>query len=227
MIGIYKYTNKINNKSYIGLSNDIHRRCWEHICHSKAEKPSTHFHKALEKYGIENFDFEILETFESEDRILLGEREQYWISYYNSYVNGYNETRGGDLSTGKAKLTKQDVVDIRTRYANLERCMIVYEDYKDRIGRSGFNKIWKGETWKNIMPEIYTPERKNYHKMHTGNSGSYNGRSILTAEQVLEIRTRYKNGESIFNIYQDYPNTLTYASFAMMVRGNTWKDIQP
>ena len=49
-------------------------------------------------------------------------------------------TPGGD-GNPRNKLTEQDVIDIRTRYKNLERCMIVYQDYKDRIGRSGFNKI--------------------------------------------------------------------------------------
>lgn len=76
MIGIYKYTNKINNKVYIGLSNDIDRRRHEHMSHAN-NKADTYFHKALFKYGIENFDFEILECFETEDRQLMGEREQY------------------------------------------------------------------------------------------------------------------------------------------------------
>ena len=226
MIGIYKYTNKINGKSYIGLSNDIQRRQWEHQTLAN-QQDTSHFHRALCKYGMENFVFEVLETFETEDRELLGKREQYWIQYYNTYAEGYNETLGGDITQGKPKLTKQDVIDIRTRYANLERCMIVYEDYKDRIGRSGVNKIWKGETWKSIMPEVYTEERKLYHRMPTGNSGTYNGRAILTESQVLEIRTRYKNGESFEEIYKDYPNTLTPGSFKRLLQGHTWKNIKP
>lgn len=76
MIGIYKYTNKINNKTYIGLSNNIERRKNEHQYFANHIQ-DTYFHKALYKYGIENFDFEILETFETNDRVLLGQREQY------------------------------------------------------------------------------------------------------------------------------------------------------
>ena len=225
MIGIYKYTNKINNKTYIGLSNNIERRKHEHQYFANCIQ-DTYFHKALHKYGIENFDFEILETFETNDRTLLGQREQYWIQYYDSYKNGYNETIGGDIVNGRAKLTESDVIAIRLRYANLERCMIVYEDYKERIGRTGFNKIWKGETWKNIMPEVYTEERKEYHKNNTGNVGGYNGRTKLTEEDVRNIRIRHKNGESSSQIYKDYSDKITKGSFQNIISYQNWKHIK-
>lgn len=63
------------------------------------------------------------------------------------------------------------------------------------------------------MMEVYTPERIKYHAMHTGNNGSYNGRAHLTESDVIDIRTRYKNGEPIKEIYKDYQNKLTYGSF--------------
>lgn len=225
MIGIYKYTNKINGKVYIGLSNDIQRRSWEHQYFANCVQ-DTYFHRALHKYGKENFEFEVLETFDENNREILGEREQYWIQYYDSYNNGYNETIGGDISNGRAKLTKDDVIAIRKRYANLERCMIVYEDYKDRISKTGFNKIWKGETWKDIMPEIYTEENRRYHREHTANPGTYNGRAKLSEEDVRDIRTRYKNGESIDSIYEDYKNKNTKRSFLNVVYGYNWKHVQ-
>lgn len=225
MIGIYKYTNKLNNKIYIGMSNDIQRRKHEHQTLANRGE-NMYIHRAIKKYGIENFQFEIIETFDIEDRCLMGEREKYWIQFYDSYKNGYNETIGGDIQQGRAKLTQEDVIQIRKRYANHERCMIVYEDYKDRIGRTGFNKIWKGETWKNIMPEIYTEENKLYNKLHTGNVGSWNGRSKLTEQEVIDIRTRYKNGEPWQNIYPDYQDKMTYKSFQNLIYGYTWKHIK-
>lgn len=76
MIGIYKYTNLINGKIYIGLSNDIQRRRHEHQNLANSGDDAA-IHKAIRKYGIENFSFEILETFDREDRELLGEREKY------------------------------------------------------------------------------------------------------------------------------------------------------
>ena len=93
------------------------------------------------------------------------------------------------------KLTKTDIEDIRIRYNNLERRKEVYLIYKDRIGESGFSKIWKGETWKHIMPEVYSEENKLFHLHNTGNVGSSNGRSRLTEQDVYNIRLRRKNGE--------------------------------
>lgn len=76
MIGIYKYTNKINGKIYIGMSNDIARRKAEHIAQAN-RNDRMYIHQAIHKYGIKNFDFEVIETFDYEDRRLMGEREQY------------------------------------------------------------------------------------------------------------------------------------------------------
>ena len=130
-------------------------------------------------------------------------------------------TPGGQFNAGEChpshKLIKQDVIDIRTRYANKERRQEVYKDYQNRIGDSGFSKIWKGESWKNIMPEVYTEENKNFHKHNTANTGSKNGRSKLTEEEVLNIRIRRKNGEKLSDVYADYENRMTYKSFS-----NVW-----
>lgn len=49
----------------------------------------------MRKYGKENFTFEIIELC-PEDNNILSTREKYWIDFYNSYEEGYNETRGGE-----------------------------------------------------------------------------------------------------------------------------------
>lgn len=49
-------------------------------------------HKAILKYGKDNFSLEVIEEV---DASLLNERERYWIKYYGTYVNGYNSTIGG------------------------------------------------------------------------------------------------------------------------------------
>lgn len=98
MIGIYKITNKINNKCYIGQSVDIKQRWKSHKSSSRAieDGGDTYtIHQAIRKYGIDNFNFEIIELTSQE---LLNSREQYWIQFYDSFYNGYNETLGGDGS---------------------------------------------------------------------------------------------------------------------------------
>lgn len=87
--GIYKIENLINHKIYIGKSKNIEKRWKDHRC----AKDNCTIHKAIQKYGVESFDFSIVEEASEE---LLDELEKKWISYYNSYEEGYNETRGGE-----------------------------------------------------------------------------------------------------------------------------------
>lgn len=96
--GIYKIENLINHQVYIGLSKDIANRWRGH--RSNYNNPNSKdynmvIYRAMRKYGIENFSFEIIEECEEEK---LNEREVYWIAYYDSYYNGYNATLGGDES---------------------------------------------------------------------------------------------------------------------------------
>ena len=227
MIGIYKITNKVNGHSYIGQSIHIEERFKEHQnkynWDREKDKP---LYQAFQKYGLNNFNFEIIEECRPEQ---LNIKEQYWIDFYNTYKDGYNQTSGGETNYGDNhpghKLTKEDVIDIRTRYANLERRKEVYSLYKDRIGESGFSKIWKGESWKDIMPEVYTPENKEYHLHDTANKGSSNGRTRLTEKDVQNIRIRRKNGEKLSEVYKDYENKLTKGSFTNIWTYQNWKNV--
>lgn len=229
--GIYKITNKLNNKSYIGLSKQIEVR-WEQHKKRYLDKNDKEYNKVLyrafRKYDLNNFKFEIIEECDEEQ---LKEREIYWISYYDSFTNGYNETPGGDvgnLCKGEQhpnhKLTEEDVKTIRYFYKNLARKRDIYKLYEDKIGPSGFGKIWKGETWTNIMMDVYTPERKLYHKNHTGNSGTTNGRALLTPEDVRKIRERKKAGELCMQVAKDYP-MLSKGGFYTVWSGKNWKEI--
>ena len=99
MIGIYKITNKINNQCYIGQSLNIEKRWNNHKVASTNPSDSSYnypLYRAFRKYGIDNFTFEILEECEQK---FLNDREEYWINYFDSYKNGYNQTNGGYSSS--------------------------------------------------------------------------------------------------------------------------------
>lgn len=96
MTGIYKITNTITNQCYIGQSVDIETRWKQHVYESKKLHEKSKFYLALNQYGVEAFEFEILEECPLEQEI-LDERERYWIEYYDSYNNGYNSTLGGQF----------------------------------------------------------------------------------------------------------------------------------
>ena len=229
--GIYKITNLINQHAYIGLSKTIEKRWWSHK-NRYAQKDDKEYNKALyrafRKYGLENFKFEILEECSEE---LLPGREIYWIGYYNTYANGYNESPGGavgmlcrDENHPNHKLTREDVIIIRTYYKNLARKKDIYSLFNERINFTGFHKIWNCATWKDIMPEIYTEERRNYHKHNTGNAGETNGRATTTEDVVKEIRIQQKNGKSRDNVKKQYPN-LSKGCFDGIWYQKTWKNI--
>lgn len=91
---IYKITNKLNNKSYIGLTTkSIEERWQEHLNNISRLKGKRPLYTAMSKYGVETFT---IEQIEEVDNDFLGEREIYWINYYNTYNKGYNATLGGD-----------------------------------------------------------------------------------------------------------------------------------
>ena len=96
MVGIYKIENKVNGKVYIGQSIDIKTRWKCHISYlNNGTHNNKHLQSAWDKYGKENFNFNVVEKCDVED---LNEREIYWIDKYDSYINknGYNLTLGGD-----------------------------------------------------------------------------------------------------------------------------------
>lgn len=91
---IYKITNTINGKSYIGQTiQNVKERFYQH-CATKCSKAVSNMaiHRAIKKYGKSNFTVEVIEEIDSTN---LNDRERYWIKYYNSYNNGYNSTKGG------------------------------------------------------------------------------------------------------------------------------------
>ena len=93
--GIYKITNTVNKKAYIGKSVEIIPKRWtEHVKSSLNIGTISHskIHDAIKEYGIQNFTFEILEEC---DKNKLGEREKFWISFYETNNYGYNIKSGG------------------------------------------------------------------------------------------------------------------------------------
>ena len=100
MIGIYKFTNKLNNKVYIGKSVNVESRIKRHLCNFKNENNQCYFYRAIRKYGIENFEYEIICECKKEN---LNEMEKYYIHLYvsNNLKYGYNMTEGGDGALGR------------------------------------------------------------------------------------------------------------------------------
>lgn len=89
---VYKITNKITNKIYIGITNQgSGARYRHHWYESRIGEPSP-IHRSMAKYGEDNFTLEIIDFADTYDE--LKEKEKYWIKQYNSTDRniGYNLT---------------------------------------------------------------------------------------------------------------------------------------
>lgn len=127
---IYKITNLINGKVYIGKTQfSIEERWIEHIHDSQRERCEKRpLYDAFNKYGIENFQIEEIETNISDE--LINEKEQFYINQYRSYIgfkdcNGYNATLGGD---GK-KYKEYVVKDIINKYQECKKIKETAENF--------------------------------------------------------------------------------------------------
>ena len=95
---IYKITCIPTNKIYIGKTESTVQKRWKDHCRSAfLESHSDYnfpFHRAIRKYGINNFMIETLEKINDSEKLKV--QEKYWIQFYDSYNQGYNSTLGGD-----------------------------------------------------------------------------------------------------------------------------------
>ena len=92
---IYKITNDINGKVYIGQTvRPVWKRWINHVYQATHKEKSScpHLHRAIRKYGVDSFTCEPI--VEASDMV-LDDLERYWINYYDSTNTGYNITVGG------------------------------------------------------------------------------------------------------------------------------------
>lgn len=242
MIGIYKYTNKINNHIYIGQSVDIARRQYNHkstAFNEKAKDYNSQFHQAIRKYGLENFDFEIIAELTPEEytKETLDNLEKFFIKFYNSFENGYNATEGGDANplkaqkgskNGRSLLTEEDVYYIRECYNAHIPFREIYNEYQDKISKRGLQSVWWFNTWKDILPEYHTEENKKWHSTAAKANSSEvaaNNKRCFTEEQVKQMRADFDNGMSPKEVWQKYAPEKACSTVYNAITRQTYKDI--
>ena len=221
---IYCFTNKINNKKYIGQTiSDDNGRYNRHLYSARHEDNpdyNTPLHRAIRKYGIENFNYDILAK-DINDFDTLNSLEIYYISKFDCQVpNGYNIEPGGKnapkpksteqkvkLTWAQAKLTEEEIIELRRAYMNKESPKKIYDEkYKDRLHYNSFLNIWSGRRYKNIMPEALENGR------HTK----------MTQEKANQIRELYLKGNlSYGKLAEEFG--ISKSTVADIIKNRTWK----
>lgn len=150
--GIYKITNIINGKCYIGQSIDIKNR-WRH--HRWSNSKSTYLTRAFKKYGFESFHFEVLEEIDISNiavilftKSLLTEREQYWVDFYKSNQPevGYNVRKIVNSNVGLKMPEEQ-----RRNLIKLKTGHKVSEETKEKLRQANLGNTYK--KGKKLTPE--------------------------------------------------------------------------
>jgi len=165
---IYKVTNKINGREYVGQTiNSLKKRKSEHISVALSIHDNNYFHSALRRYGPENFDWKTIHECVNIDD--LNKWEIYYIKYYNTFNNGYNLTLGGFGSIGY-KHTKETKKKISI--ANGGKRSSWYgkrhsEETKKRMSESHKGKKLSEETKRKLSEALKGEKNPFYGKHHS------------------------------------------------------------
>ena len=221
---IYVMTNKINNKKYVGQTNNFKLRMNGHK--SDAFNPNSHSYKyplsnAIRKYGWENFDNRIIEEISDEESYqYVDEREKFFIQYYNSLSsqNGYNIAYGGagcpkeklsfEEKVSLSKLfTLEQVIDIQNRIVSGEKWKVIVKDYPN-LTKSMFHNINVGLNFEN--------DKLNY-PLHNYKKDMS---KCFTDEEIHQIKDDIINGLKFKDICDKWDISLSMISF--INNGKQW-----
>ena len=199
MIGIYKITNLVNGKVYIGQSVNIEKRFIAHK--NTAFNPNYNgydypLYRAIRKYGIGNFSFEVLEECEASE---LNAREIWYISQYNAHsANGYNQDDGGDQASHYIKLSDELVSDIIVR---LKTSIDNSDEIGEEFGVSGrtIRNINSGEYCYRkteiypIRPPLWTLEENDNTSIAQVNNSKYHVKNNMYYCRICGTKIVEKN----------------------------------
>lgn len=194
---IYKITNKINGKVYVGqTTRTLEERYRGHL--SRAERGDKgHLYPAMRKYGYNNFKCEIIE--EIDDTLpnanqLLNEREIYWIKYYDSTNNkkGYNITLGGDINRMYCPVSRKHHAD---RMKTKETRQNISAGRKKYIEEHGFSE----EHRKHLSEAL-----KGNHNWGTGDTRSIACYCILDTGERFDFHSYRDAGIWWYNTYKPF-----------------------
>ena len=136
--GIYKITNLLSGKAYIGQSVDIRKRFIHHTSNDNKQRMKMAISKAIHKYGKDNFKFEIIKEC---TRLELNKYESFFVERHNTLSpNGYNLRQGGDARIGMYS------DEARENMSNARKGMKLSDSARANIARASTGRLHTEET---------------------------------------------------------------------------------
>lgn len=150
--GIYKILSKVNNRFYIGSSKNIEKRWKRHLSNLRNNNHvNQHLQRCYNKYGKDNFIFEIIELCDEEELLI---REQYYLDYLKPYEKGFNigkSSSGGDNLSNNPN--REEIIEkikkgLKETISNMSE-----EERKEKWSRPGKENSNYGNKWTDEMKE--------------------------------------------------------------------------
>lgn len=193
---IYKITNKINGKVYIGQTICSLKTRWRQHCNTDIP---TAIHSAIKKYGRDMFTVEQIDT--ACDRDELDVKEVYWIKFYNSLSpNGYNLETGGNKNHIVSEETRRKIIEANkgrkhseeTKRKMSESLKHPSEETRRKISEALKNRKWSEESRRKISEAHKGKKLSEEHKRKLSEikRGKYIGANHSQAKKVICIETK-------------------------------------
>jgi group I intron endonuclease len=209
---LYKITNTLNNKVYIGQSNNEIRRWRQHTRFAKQERPLQYVHRAMAKYGIDNFVCEVIAMCLTQED--ADEAEIQLIKQYDSQNKGkgYNIASGGD-HPWNAGLPKEQ----QPMYGKKQSEYFIARMTEVHGGKTFVHS----ENTKNQISRALLGRHRPQEVVDKF-SGENNGQAKLSADKVLRIRQ-----EAPYTTYQELADKYgtTIQNIRAIVLGETWRTL--
>lgn len=214
---IYKITNKINNKSYIGCTiNTIKKRFEEHVYRCFNTDINTKLYNSIKKYGIENFTIELLETC---DVNLIYSKEREYISKFNTYENGLNSTFGGEGCLGYVHSNEiRKKISKALKNGNSHKGKTYDELYgKNKEEEKEKRRVSVKKYWESLTDEEKNERSKKIKE-------TLRKKSKYPIEVIKEIKNKITSGSKVKELMVQYPKVKS-SFFYELKNGRRWSDI--
>lgn len=215
-MGIYKITNVVNCKIYVGSTTNFDKREEKHLYMLNNDK---HINKRLQedwnKCGQFAFTFRIIEIITDKD--CLNEREIYWIRELKTENSNY----GYNFPIRSRKLTIKDVVKIKKRIIDGECVNTLANEFG--VSVSTINDIKYERIWTNISPRLSRDIARHNTKQNRAKSNNHTKAKKLDIKKVKEIKKMiddeipHKTIAEIFNVSRPMISNIK--------RGLSWNDV--